>query len=357
MKLSVVIPCLNERKTIKTAVISALKALLNSNVSEFEIIIADNGSTDGSLIIINKLSKLKSVKIVNVRTKGYGSALHAGILTAQYPYVLYADADLSYSFSQIPLFLNKFNGNYDLVLGSRFSGKIHDGAMPFLHKYLGTPVLTFLIKSIYKIETTDCNSGMRMIKTSFYKSLNMKNSGMEWASELLIKSAIKKAKYSEVEIDLYPDKRGRKPHLNSWSDGWRHLKVIILLKPIILLYIAMSSIVLGVIVSVIQFSIHPFIIFSLFGQFIFFSYLSLKQLEAAIIKRSNIVSELLDSLPLVGIGIFLLILSIILTFFVRDNMILVSYLLVFESIFYGIWLFFIETIRTHMINLLPENKE
>lgn len=354
MKLSVIIPCLNERKTIKTVIIHALKSLLISNINEFEIIIADNGSTDGSLSIINKLSKLKVIKLVQVKTKGYGAALHTGILKAKYSYILYADADLSYSFNQIPLFQKKLSGNYDLVLGSRFSGNIHSGAMPFLHRYVGTPVLTFLIRIIYGIKTTDCNSGMRMVKKSFYKKLNMKNSGMEWASELLVKSAINNAKYTEVPIDLFPDQRGRKPHLNSWNDGWRHLKVIILLKPVILLYISIGSMVLGLIASSVKNSIHPLIIFCLFSQFIFFSYLSLRQLEAAISKNPNKVSTKLDSLPLVGIGILLLITSFSLMLFVDGSLILISYLLVFESIFYGIWIFFIETIRTHMINLLPE---
>ncbi|MCJ7740481.1 glycosyltransferase family 2 protein [Candidatus Microgenomates bacterium] len=178
MKLSIVIPCLNEEVTIKRAVQTAYlsaKQLLKNN---FEIIVADNGSTDGSL---QKLSKIKHIRLIHVLVKGYGAALHFGILSAKYPYALFADADLSYDFSETGKFLPKIDKNFDLILGSRIQGNIEKGAMPFLHRFLGTPVLTFLIRLIYGIKTTDCNSGMRAVKRSFYRQLHMKNSGMEWA--------------------------------------------------------------------------------------------------------------------------------------------------------------------------------
>ncbi len=187
MNFSIVIPCLNEAETIEKAVFVALQSAKKHKKSKFEIIVADNGSTDGTL---EKLSKIKNIKIINVPVRGYGAALHWGILSAKYPYILYADADLSYDFKELPKFLSASKLDYDLILGSRLKGNMQKGAMPFLNRYLGTPILTFLIKLLYGIKTSDCNSGMRMIKKSFYQNLQMKNSGMEWASELLIRTAI-----------------------------------------------------------------------------------------------------------------------------------------------------------------------
>ncbi len=354
MKLSVVIPCLNERQTIKEAVLQCVDSLRKSGFEKFEVIVADNGSTDGSQDIVRKIGKLSPIFLIEVPVLGYGAALHFGILEAKYEYVLFADADLSYSFKQIALFKNRIPEDFDLVLGSRFKGEIMPGSMPFLHKYLGTPILTFLIRTIYKIKTTDCNSGMRMVKKTFYEKINMKNSGMEWASELLVKTAINKGKYAEVPIRLDPDKRNRKPHLNSWIDGWRHLKVIVLLKPSIFLYLFLISFVLGFILFFSSKNIHFLIIFTFIGEFILFSYLALKKMEFAITKKCNLISDLLNKLPLVGIGISLMTISFFSPFVFMGKYMEIKYLLLFESLFYGIWLFFIETIKTHMINLLPE---
>jgi len=134
--------------------------------NRFEVIVADNGSTDGTLKI---LKAIKNIRVINVPVKGYGAALHWGIMRARGKYIIFADADLSYPFSNIEKFKSKIGGNPDLVLGSRFKGKIATGGMPFLHRYLGTPLLTFLIRLIYKIPTTDCNSGMRMVKKKFLR--------------------------------------------------------------------------------------------------------------------------------------------------------------------------------------------
>jgi glycosyltransferase involved in cell wall biosynthesis len=352
MNLSIVIPCLNEKKTIKKAIFEVLKFFKKSKNSNFEIIIADNGSTDGSLEIIKKLAKIKNIKFINVVTRGYGAALHAGILSAKYPYVLFADADLSYSFKQVSVFKKQTKNSFDLVLGSRFKGKIHDGSMPFLHRYLGTPILTFLINLIYKINTTDCNSGMRMIKKSFYTQLNMKNSGMEWASELLIKTALNKGKYKEVPISLFPDKRGRKPHLNSWKDGWRHLKVIILLKPSIFLSSALLIFILGLLSSTIFNTMHYFFVSTILSEFLVYSYLVLKKLEAAISKVDNFTNQFLNSLPLVFIGILFWPIIMFFLFYLPASLITLKYAMLFQIVIYSIWLFFIETINTHLINQL-----
>jgi len=226
--LSFVIPCLNEEKTIERAVLAASQAGRKNIPGRFEVIVADNGSTDGS---VKKVKKQKIARLVHVPVRGYGAALHWGILKAKGEYVLYADADLSYDFGEARKFVKLLDKDFDLILGSRIKGKIDDEAMPFLNRYLGTPFLTFLIRLIYGVKTSDCNSGMRMVKKSFYKTLHMRNSGMEWASELLLKTALRKGRYTEVPINFHKDQRGRPPHLLRWADGWRHFKAIALLKP------------------------------------------------------------------------------------------------------------------------------
>ena len=226
--LSVVIPCLNEKDTIQKAIEDAYKQAQKNFPNNFEIIVADNGSNDGSLELIKKSKK---ARLINVPVRGYGAALHWGINNAKGKYILFADADLSYPFSNLLKFKKVINQKPDLILGSRFKGNIQSGAMPFMHRYIGTPILTLLIRLIYKIPTSDCNSGMRMVNKSFYKKLGMRNSGMEWASELLLKTALKNGKYLEIPIKFLKDKRKRSPHLSTWSDGWRHFKSIFLLKP------------------------------------------------------------------------------------------------------------------------------
>ena len=288
--------------------------------------------------------------------KGYGAALHSGILAAKFKHVLFADADLSYSFTQIGKFLPKIKQDFDLILGSRFQGKIAKGAMPFLHQYFGTPVLTLLIRIIYRIPTTDCNSGMRVVKKSFYKKLLMKNSGMEWASELLIKTVLNGGKYIEVPINFLKDKRLGKPHLNSWSDGWRHLKVVILLKPSLLLSFAflflLMSLVLAYENSFFTLSISAFLL----AEFLYLSYLALRKLEAAINKIENPESMFVDSLPLVPMGILITVLGISQLFYLPAKYDTLKLIIFFQALFYDLSLFFIETIKTHLINRLPDSK-
>jgi len=231
INLSVVIPCLNEAKTIVQVIQEALIGLESSGLSG-EIIVADNGSTDGS----QSLATQAGARVVNVPQRGYGAALHYGISAAKGTYVIFGDADMSYDFKLIPRFKNFVlevddDHKKDFVLGSRFRGEIEPGSMPFLNRYLGTPALNLAIFLFFGLKTSDCNSGMRLLRTDFYRSLPMRAPGMEWASELIIKSKIMRGRHAEIPVNLRKDQRGRAPHMRRWRDGWRHLKTIVLLAP------------------------------------------------------------------------------------------------------------------------------
>jgi glycosyltransferase involved in cell wall biosynthesis len=349
MKLTIVIPCLNEVSTIEKAVKIASRAARQYLKKEFEIIVADNGSTDGTL---EKLAKFRSIKLIHVPIKGYGAALHYGILSAKYPYVFFADADLSYDFGELKKFLVYINKGYDLILGSRIRGKIEKGAMPFLNRYLGTPMLTTLNHLVYGIKASDCNSGMRAIKTSFYRQLKMKNSGMEWASELLIKTAINNGRYIELPINFYKDQRGKIPHLRRWEDGWRHLKVIILLKPATLVIFALILLLIGLIFLPV--SLFTTIAMTLFAEFWLLSYLLTKKLEEALSREANPISSWLDRIPLVFIAVIVTFLGFLQLFIISDYHLFTKYILFFQMILFDFWLFFIETIKTHLIHPLPD---
>lgn len=221
--ISVVIPCLNERATL-TRAISDAQIGLNQLGLPSEIIVADNGSTDGS----QGLAEQAGARVLEVAYRGYGSALHHGILAAKFSYVVFADADLSYPFQELnKLVTPLINNEADFVLGSRLAGVIHPEAMPLLNRYLGTPILSFLIRRLYGIPASDCNSGMRAILRDRHEELNLRCPGMEYASEMLIRVGQKNLRYTEVPISFYKDQRGRSPHLRRWRDGWRHLRFIL----------------------------------------------------------------------------------------------------------------------------------
>ena len=347
--ISIVIPCLNEKNTISRAVKDAKKFASKYFSKDFEIVVADNGSTDGTLKIVKKI---KDIKVVNVPVRGYGAALHWGIMKASGKYVLFADADLSYPFANLRKFSSQLKFDPDLVLGSRLKGSIEKGAMPFLHRYLGTPALTFLIRLIYKIPTTDCNSGMRMVKRSFYKKLNMRNSGMEWASELLLKTAQKGGRYLEVPIKFIKDKRGGQSHLSSWPDGWRHLKAILLLKP-------STMYPLLIVFPILAFLFYPysFGLTFLFLDLIIVSFLSLLTLNllGAIIEgKSTKVSEFLLEFKLVPIvGIFALLVGLVIISIPDTRLGTKLFLVSLLGILF-MWIFLVETIKTHLANPLPK---
>ncbi len=234
-------PCLNESATLPSC-ISRAKWLLEQNKIKGEIIVADNGSTDDSV----KIALDAGARLVEAKAKGYGAALHAGVLAAESDFVIFADGDDSYYFDEASAFIQAFDNGAELVIGNRFQGGIEKNAMPFLHRYFGTPVISFLGRRSFHVSLGDFNCGMRGVKKDSYEKLQMKSTGMEYATELIAKASYKKMNIEEVPVRLYRDGRGRKPHLKTWSDGWKHLKLILLLSPKwLLLYPAIFFLLTG----------------------------------------------------------------------------------------------------------------
>jgi len=222
VEVSVVIPCLNEERNIKNCIVEGLAALEKYGYSG-EVLVADNGSTDASVAIARE----SGARVINVSLRGYGSALTAGILAAHGKYVVIGDADESYDFMQIDRFVERLRQGYDFVMGTRLKGQIEPGAMPDMHRYLGTPVLTFIMNFLFGTTFSDCNCGIRGFSREAFCRLGMHTTGMEWASETMIKASLLKLKMSEVPVTLRVDKRDRRPHLRPWRDGWHHLRFIL----------------------------------------------------------------------------------------------------------------------------------
>jgi len=225
-ELTILMPCLNEVKTIGTC-ISRAKKLLEDNMIEGEILISDNGSTDGS----RELARSLGARVVECGIQGYGAALQHGIENAEGRYILMGDGDDSYHYDEAMQMIVCLREGYDLCMGTRLKGTIMPDAMPFLNKYLGNPVLTLIGKVFFGIGLSDFHCGMRAFKKSSILSLNLVTTGMEWASEMIIKAKLSRMKMTEVPITLYRDGRGRPPHLRPWRDGWRHLRFMLLHSP------------------------------------------------------------------------------------------------------------------------------
>jgi glycosyltransferase involved in cell wall biosynthesis len=244
-QLSIVMPCLNEAETLETC-ISKAKGFLQKSGMRGEIIIADNGSTDGSL----RLAEKAKVSIVRVAQKGYGSALLGGIEAARGEFVIIGDADDSYDFSDLGGFVEALESGCDLVMGNRFKGGIRPGAMPFLHRYLGNPVLSWLARLFFKSDIGDFHCGLRGLRRDAILALNLQTTGMEFASEMIVKATMRGLKIKEVPTILYPDGRTRPPHLRTWSDGWRHLRFLLLYSPRwLFFYPGLALTVLGILIS------------------------------------------------------------------------------------------------------------
>ncbi len=241
IELSVVMPCLNEAETLATCITKAQQAMREAKISG-EVVIADNGSTDGS----QEIAKRLGARVVAVKEKGYGSALRGGIAAARGRYVIMGDADDSYNFLDIPRFVQRLREGFDLVMGNRFKGGIMPGAMPWKHRWIGNPVLTAIGRLFFRCPSGDFHCGLRGFSKAAYQQMGLCTSGMEFASEMVIKSTLMGLKITEIPTVLSPDGRSRAPHLRSWRDGWRHLRFMLLFSPRWLFLIpGLSLIVVG----------------------------------------------------------------------------------------------------------------
>lgn len=225
-EVTVLMPCLNEAETLATCINKAKTSLENLGVPG-EVLIADNGSSDGSQEIARSLG----ARVVNVERKGYGNALMRGIATARGKFVIMGDSDDSYDFTNLGPFIEKLRAGYELVMGNRFKGEIHPGAMPPLHRYLGNPVLTAIGRLFFKSPSGDFHCGLRGFSREAILALDLRTTGMEFASEMVVKCSLHGLRIAEVPTTLQPDGRSRPPHLRSWSDGWRHLRFLLLYSP------------------------------------------------------------------------------------------------------------------------------
>ena len=219
-------PCLNEAETVAHCVAQALEYLSASGVAG-EVIVADNGSTDGS----EHLAEGAGARVVPVAARGYGAALAGGITAARGRYVIMGDADASYDFAHLDPFLARLRSGDDLVMGNRFAGGISVGAMPALHRYLGNPVLTAIGRLLFRSPVRDFHCGLRGFSRESVLTLELRTTGMEFASEMVVKATLMGLRVSEVPTTLRPDGRSRPSHLRSWRDGWRHLRFLLLYSP------------------------------------------------------------------------------------------------------------------------------
>ena len=226
LELTILMPCLNEAETIERCVLKAREFLTRHGVAG-EVLVADNGSTDGS----QALAIAAGARVESVEERGYGGALKGGIAAARSRFVVMGDADDSYDFSSLQAMLEALRNGADLVMGNRFKGGIKPGAMPFLHRYLGNPVLSFLGRLFYRTPIGDFHCGLRGFRRESIRSLQLTTPGMEFASEMVVKSALNRLRIAEVPVTLWPDGRSRPPHLRTWRDGWRHLRFLLLYSP------------------------------------------------------------------------------------------------------------------------------
>jgi glycosyltransferase involved in cell wall biosynthesis len=226
IEVSIVMPCLNEEESLAQCIEMAQAGLERAG-AQGEIVIADNGSTDGSQEIARGLG----ARVVDVPRKGYGAALMGGFEAARGRFIVMGDADGSYDFGHIEAFVDRLRAGDELVMGNRFRGGIEEGAMPFLHRYLGNPVLSFIGRLLFPSAVGDFHCGLRAFRRDLLPTLELRSPGMEFASEMVVKATLNDARISEVPTTLSPDLRSRPPHLRTWRDGWRHLRFLLLFSP------------------------------------------------------------------------------------------------------------------------------
>jgi glycosyltransferase involved in cell wall biosynthesis len=245
VEVSIVMPCLNEAETLAKCIRHAQSAIAKGGFAA-EIIVADNGSADGS----QQIGRDLGATVVDVPRKGYGSALIGGIDAAKGRFVVIGDADDSYDFEAIGPLIDKLREGYDLVVGNRFMGGIEPGAMPWSHRWVGNPVLTFISRVFFHAPVGDTHCGLRAFKKDAYEKMRLRATGMEFASEMVIKASLKGMRITEVAVVLRPDGRSRAPHLRTWRDGWRHLRFMLLFSPRwLFLYPGLALFVVGVMLS------------------------------------------------------------------------------------------------------------
>ncbi|OQB95149.1 MAG: Undecaprenyl-phosphate mannosyltransferase [Verrucomicrobia bacterium ADurb.Bin122] len=226
IELTLVMPCLNEAQTLGSCIDEALAAFAQSGIRG-EVVIADNGSTDGSQAI----ATAHGARLVPVTARGYGNALRGGIEAARGRYIVMGDADASYDFAHLPRFIEPLRAGAELVMGNRFLGGVQPGAMPWKNRYIGNPVLSLMGRVLFRTPIGDFHCGLRGFSAEAYRRMDLRTTGMEFASEMVIKASLLGLRVVEVPTVLRPDGRGRPPHLRPWRDGWRHLRFMLLFSP------------------------------------------------------------------------------------------------------------------------------
>jgi glycosyltransferase involved in cell wall biosynthesis len=246
IELTILMPCLNEAQTLETCIGKAQSFLSRAQVTG-EIVVADNGSTDGS----QEIARRAGARVVNVPIRGYGAALYYGSKAAHGKYIVMGDSDDSYDFLNLEPFLEKLREGNDLVMGNRFRGGIAPGAMPWKNRFIGNPVLTGIGRLLFRCPAKDFHCGLRGYAREAFDRMDLRTTGMEFASEMVIKATLMKMKITEVPTTLSPDGRSRPPHLRPWRDGWRHLRFMLLYSPRwLFLYPGILLIVLAVALAV-----------------------------------------------------------------------------------------------------------
>ena len=226
MQLTILMPCLNEAETLALCINEANGWASHSGI-QTEVLIADNGSTDGSQAIAESLG----ARVISVQQRGYGSALFHGCMAAKGKWIIMGDSDASYAFSNLDPFIQKLREGFDLVMGNRFSGGIAPGAMPWGNRYIGNPILTWVGRLLFKCPAKDFHCGLRGFRKDAFLRMDLRTTGMEFASEMVIKANLFGMRIAEVPTTLSKDGRSRPPHLRPWRDGWRHLRFMLLFSP------------------------------------------------------------------------------------------------------------------------------